>query len=133
MPCSFILHEFLSLENSHSIMLNTIIHLHNFQDGRKIQNGRQIEDCGHIYIHIVRQLSKIMGDMPAKSTKLFHMLSITIAFILGGEPRHQEGRRRSSWVSKMAVMCNLKVPRSRLVSHIEGRSRCQNDPGRGTT
>ena len=24
-------------------MLNTIIHVNNFQDGRKIQNGRQIE------------------------------------------------------------------------------------------
>ena len=39
----------LSLENYHIIMLNTIRHLNNFQDGRKIQNGRQIEA---IYIHI---------------------------------------------------------------------------------
>ena len=42
----------LSLENYHIIMLNTIRHLNNFQDGRKIQNGRQIEDYSHIYIHI---------------------------------------------------------------------------------
>ena len=42
----------LSLENNHSIMLNTIAHLDNFQDGRQIQNGRQIEDYSHIYIYI---------------------------------------------------------------------------------
>ena len=41
----------LSLENYHIIMLNTIIHLNNFQDGRKIQNGPQIEDYSHIYTY----------------------------------------------------------------------------------
>ena len=42
----------LSLENYHSIMLNTIRHLNNFQDGRKIQNGRQTEDHSHIYTYL---------------------------------------------------------------------------------
>ena len=96
----------LSLENNHMMMLNTITHLDNFQDGRKIQNGRQIEDCSHIYIciHIVRQLSKIMGTCRQKAPNFFDMFSITVAFILGGEPRHQEGRKWPSWISKMAVM-----------------------------
>ena len=61
------------------------------------------------------------------------MLSITTAFILGGESRHQEGRRRPSLISKMAVMLNIKVTRFRLVSLIEGQCWCQNDPGRVAT
>ena len=64
----------LSLEYYHSIMLNTITHLDIFQDGRKIQNGRQIEDCSHIYIHIVRQLSKIMGTCRQKTPNFFDAL-----------------------------------------------------------
>ena len=74
-----------------------------------------------------------MGTCRPKAPNFFHMLSITIAFIVGGESRHQEGRWRPSWISKTAVMCNLKVPRSRLVSLIESQCWCPNDPGRGVT
>ena len=47
----------LSLENYHSLRLNTITNLNNFQHGPKIQNGRQIEDYSHIYIYVYIYIS----------------------------------------------------------------------------
>ena len=57
-----------------------------------------------LLVLIVRQLSKIMGTRRTKAPTFFHVLSITIALILGGEPIHQEGGRRPYWTSMMAVM-----------------------------
>ena len=45
-----------------------------------------------------------MGTRRTKAPNFVHVLSITIAFILEGEPLQQEGRRRPSWISNMAIM-----------------------------
>ena len=45
-----------------------------------------------------------MGTRRTKAPNVVHVLSIAIAFILEGEPLQQEGRRRSSWIFKMAAV-----------------------------
>jgi len=43
-----------------------------------------------------------MGTCRIKAPHFFHVLYITIAFILGGRPLHQDGRWWPSWISKMS-------------------------------